>query len=132
MNEQDEPRSERGHATPEDDMAEAPAATEIGEPGTPGAGMTPDVPHAADADLMEHGDAAADPVAHGAVVDASAASVAHHDAATHMDAHTSISDDDHGHAQAALGPIDWAAWGYAIVGGVLGLIVVAVFWVAVN
>lgn len=62
----------------------------------------------------------------------SAASVEHHDASTHMDAHTSLSDDDHGHAEAALGPIDWAAWSYALLAGAAGLVVVALFWVAVN
>jgi hypothetical protein len=50
--------------------------------------------------------------------------VAHHDPVTHMDTHTVISDDDHGHAEARLGPIDWAAWGYAVAGVVVGLVVV--------
>ena len=50
--------------------------------------------------------------------------VAHHDPVTHMDAHTVISDDDHGHAEPRLGPIDWVAWGYAAVGVVVGLVVV--------
>jgi hypothetical protein len=131
VKEQDEPRSEPGHATPEGYTAEKPASTELGEPGTPGAGMTPSVPHAADADLVEHGEAPADPVAAPVHDDAVDDQVAHHDAVTHMDAHTSISDDDHGHAGVALGPIDWGAWGYAIAGGLLGLIVVAVFWFAV-
>ncbi len=62
----------------------------------------------------------------------SAAEVAHHDAATHLDAHTSISDDDHGHAEAALGPIDWGAWAYALVGAAAALVVVALFWVAIS
>jgi hypothetical protein len=62
----------------------------------------------------------------------SAASVEHHDAQTHMDAHTVISDDDHGHAEPRLGPIDWAAWGYALLGAAAGAVVVAMFWVAVN
>jgi hypothetical protein len=119
VTEQDEPRSEPGHGTPEGYTAEKPAIAEIGEPGTPGAGMTADMPHAADADLMEHGDEPAD-------------SVSHHDPVTHMDAHTSISDDDHGHAESALGPIDWGAWGFAILGGLAGLIVIAVFYVAVG
>jgi hypothetical protein len=120
----DEPRSESGAATPEGYTKEEPAATELGEPGTPGAGMTPDVPHAADADLVEHGDAAADPVA--------ADAVAHHDAVTHMDAHTTLSDDDHGHAVTALGPIDWGAWSYAIVGGLAGVVVLAFFMLALG
>ncbi len=62
----------------------------------------------------------------------SAASVAHHDDASHMDAHTALSDDDHGHAEPALGPIDWGAWAYALVGAAAGLVVVALFWVAIR
>lgn len=62
----------------------------------------------------------------------SAATVAHHDANTHMDAHTVISDDDHGHAEPRLGPIDWAAWTYALIGAVAGAIVIALFWVAIT
>jgi hypothetical protein len=58
--------------------------------------------------------------------------VEHHDAATHMDAHTSISDDDHGHAEAALGPIDWATWLYAAIGAASALAVVILFWVAIS
>ena len=56
----------------------------------------------------------------------------HHDPATHMDAHTVISDDDHGHAEGTLGPIDWGAWLYAVVGVIVGLVVVAGFWIALN
>ena len=58
--------------------------------------------------------------------------VAEHDAVTHMDAHTVISDDDHGHAEAALGPIDWPAWGLAVVGALAGAVVLAVLWVALS
>ena len=58
--------------------------------------------------------------------------VAEHDPVTHMDAHTVISDDDHGHAEAALGPIDWATWGYAVLGAAAGALVLAVFWLAVG
>jgi len=58
--------------------------------------------------------------------------VAHHDPATHMDAHTEVSDDDHGHAQPRLGPIDWRAWGYAVAGVVVALLVVAVMWAKVS
>ncbi len=54
--------------------------------------------------------------------------VEHHDPATHMDAHTTISDDDHGHAETPLGPIDWRAWGYALVGVTAGLLVVGLLW----
>ena len=46
--------------------------------------------------------------------------VAEHDPQTHMDAHTTISDDDHGHAEVALGPIDWRAWGLALLGAASG------------
>lgn len=59
-------------------------------------------------------------------------SVVHHDAVTHMDAHASLSDDDHGHAEAALGPIDWGAWGYAILGALSAIAVLYFFWVAVS
>ena len=53
-----------------------------------------------------------------------------HDDATHMDAHATLSDDDHGHAEQALGPIDWAAWGYALLGAIAGLLVLLFFFVA--
>ena len=39
-------------------------------------------------------------------------------------------DDDQGHGEATLGPIDWAVWSYALIGVAAGLIVVAFFWVA--
>jgi hypothetical protein len=58
--------------------------------------------------------------------------VAEHDPVTHMDAHTSISDDDHGHAEGSLGPIDWGAWGLAILGGLSGIVVLAGFWLALG
>lgn len=35
--------------------------------------------------------------------------------------------DDH-HGEPRLGPIDWAAWGYAAAGVLAGLLVVALFW----
>lgn len=59
-------------------------------------------------------------------------SIAEHDAATHMDAHTAISDDDHGHAEMALGPIDWRAWATALLGGAAGIVVLACFAVALS
>ena len=62
--------------------------------------------------------------------DEPASSVEHHDSATHMDAHTSVSDDDHRHAEPQLGPIDWGAWSYALLGAAAALVVVALFWVA--
>ena len=89
--------------------------------------MTFDAPHAADADAVEHGDAPVDPV-----TTDSAASVAHHDTATHMDVHTALSDDDHRHAEAALGPVDWAIWSYALIGVASALIVVALFAIAIS
>lgn len=54
-----------------------------------------------------------------------------HDSGTHMDAHTTLSDDDHGHGEESLGPIDWGAWAVALVSGAAALVVVALFWVAV-
>lgn len=105
MTDNEELRSEPGHATPEGYTAEKPAPSEIGKPGSPGTA-------GADHD--------------------SAASVAHHDTTTHMDAHTAISDDDHGDAEPQLGPIDWAAWAYALVGAAAALVVVALFWVAIT
>ena len=56
-----EPRSPDQAATPEGHTPEAPAADELGQPGTPGAGMSAEVPHGADADLVEvdHGHAEA-------------------------------------------------------------------------
>jgi hypothetical protein len=53
-------------------------------------------------------------------------------APSHMDAHASISDDDHGHAEEPLGPIDWTAWAYGLVGVVAGLLVVGAFWLAIS
>jgi hypothetical protein len=49
---------------------------------------------------------------------------------THQDAHAVLSDDDHGHAEAQLGPIDWPAWGYAVLGVAAGLLIVAFFVLA--
>lgn len=57
---------------------------------------------------------------------------AEHDAATHTDAHATLSDDDHGHTHSALGPIDWPAWGLAIVGALAGALVLAGFWLALG
>ncbi|MEP7157875.1 MAG: hypothetical protein ABI797_00470 [Chloroflexota bacterium] len=58
--------------------------------------------------------------------------VAEHATDSHMDAHTTLSDDDHGHAEEALGPIDWRAWGLAVLGALSGVVVLAGFWVALN
>jgi len=54
--------------------------------------------------------------------------VAHHDPVTHMDAHSTLSDDDHGHGEVALGPIDWGMWAYAVIGA-LGAVIVLAFFV---
>lgn len=53
-------------------------------------------------------------------------------AATHMDAHAVLSDDDHGHAETPLGPIDWAAWGAGAIGVIAGAIVVLFFALAIS
>ena len=58
--------------------------------------------------------------------------VAEHDPVTHMDGHTALSDDDHGHAEESLGPIDWGAWGVALLGALSGVMVLAGFWMALN
>jgi hypothetical protein len=58
--------------------------------------------------------------------------IAEHATDSHMDAHTAISDDDHGHAEGTLGPIDWGAWGLAILGGASGVLVLAGFWLALG
>lgn len=58
--------------------------------------------------------------------------LAEHDPVTHMDAHTALSDDDHGHAEMALGSIDWRAWGLALIGAASGVLVLACFWVALS
>jgi hypothetical protein len=39
-----------------------------------------------------------------------------------------IAHDDHGHAEAQLGPIDWGAWLYAVGGFVFGMLAVGAFW----
>jgi hypothetical protein len=100
----------------------------MGKLGTPGAGMTPAVPHPADAEAVEEAGRAADAgAAHPAP---GADAVTHHDADAHMDAHTTISDDDHGHAEPRVGPVDWTAWGYAAIGTAAGLLIVALFYLA--
>jgi hypothetical protein len=102
VSEDEAPRSEPGHGTPEGYTSEKPAPSEEGEPGAP-----------------------ADPHHDEAVTGDE-----YHEAPTHMDAHTSISDDDHGHGEVPLGPIDWGAWGVAVVSGGAALLVVVLFWVA--
>ena len=50
------------------------------------------------------------------------------------DAHTTNDDHDsgHGHAPAGepLGPVDWIAWGYALVGALVGAMVAVALFVA--
>ena len=86
--------------TPEGHSPERPAPDELGKEGTPGAGMTPAVPHAADARAVGQVQPPAD-------------------------AHA-----DQGHSEPRLGPIDWPAWGYAVVGVAAGLLVAGLFWMA--
>lgn len=50
----------------------------------------------------------------------------------HVGGHATAADDDHGHAEARVGPIDWGAWACALIGAAAGAIVLAVFWVAIN
>jgi hypothetical protein len=52
--------------------------------------------------------------------------------ATHMDAHATVSDDDHGHADVSLGPIDWGMWAYGVIGVAAGLLVVLFLWLAIS
>ena len=92
---------ERPGTTPEGHTQEEPRASELGEQGSPGAGRTSDVPHAADAERLESGEA-----------------------------HTGLSDEDHGHSEPRLGPVDWGAWAYAALGVLSGLLVVGLFWMA--
>jgi len=58
--------------------------------------------------------------------------VAHLNAATHMDVHTSLSDGDHGHAEQPLGPIDWQKWAFALAGAISGLIVLLFFYAGIS
>jgi hypothetical protein len=122
---------ERPRTTPEGHTPEEPRPDELGKKGTPGAGMTEDVPHAADARAVEVGDP---PAAGEAIGDAHGAGAVTVDHAvdSHTDAHATVSEDDHAHAEPRLGPIDWPAWTYAVVGAALGLLVVATFYIAIS
>lgn len=88
--------------------------------------MTPAVPHPADAEAVEEAGGGADAAHRARGADA----VTRHDAASHMDAHTALSDDDHGHAEPRVGAVDWTAWGYAAIGTAAGLLIVALFYLA--
>ncbi|HVM29361.1 MAG TPA: hypothetical protein VM305_01130 [Candidatus Limnocylindrales bacterium] len=48
------------------------------------------------------------------------------------DTHGDVHDAGQGaeHEEARVGPIDWAAWGYALIGVAVALVVIAAFWVA--
>ena len=105
---------EHSRTTPEGHTPEEPAPSELGKRGTPGAGMNGEVPHAADARMIEGED--------------DHATDDHHTAA-HADA--AHPDEEHGHDEPRLGPIDWPAWGHAALGVLAGLIVVVMFFVAV-
>lgn len=49
-----------------------------------------------------------------------------------MDEHATLSDDDHDHAEEALGPIDWKAWLFALGGLAAGAVVLLGFWIATS
>jgi hypothetical protein len=131
----------RPRTTPEGHTPEEPRPSELGKEGTPGAGMTEEVPHAADARAVEAGEkpAAGEPKgeAHASATTVEATS-AEHAAGTHTDAHAAPGDedhahaDDHAHAEPRLGPIDWPAWGYAVVGVILALLVIVTFFIAIS
>jgi hypothetical protein len=55
-----------------------------------------------------------------------------HGAAAHAGAPGDSHAGGHGadHHEERLGPVDWAAWGYVVVGVAVALAVVAAFWVA--
>jgi hypothetical protein len=99
--------------TPEGHTPEQPRPSELGKPGSPGAGMTTEVPHAADARAVEAGGEHAEGEPLG-------------------DAHAALGDDDHAHAEPKLGPIDWPAWASAAAGVAVALAVVALFYVAIT
>lgn len=129
----DEPKSDIPVGTPEGYTKEEPAISELGEPGTPGAGMTATAPHAADAELVEAGGGPADTAPARVIVTTSGGTgLAHDDAAPHDDAHAVGSADDHGHAEATLGPIDFAGWAWAVVGGLAGIVVLVFFYLAIT
>jgi hypothetical protein len=131
----EEPKSDTPVGTPEGYTREEPTVSELGEPGTPGAGMTASAPHAADADLVEDGDRPAAPAPAPApviVTTSGGSGVAHGDAARDGDAHAFEAADDHGHGETRLGPIDVAGWAWAVVGGLAGIVVLAFFYLAIT
>jgi hypothetical protein len=52
-----------------------------------------------------------------------------HGGGGHGDGHAAA---EHGHGDVRLGPIDWAGWAYAALGVVVGVVVVAAFWLAIS
>ena len=58
--------------------------------------------------------------------------IAEHDPQAHIDAHATQSDDDHGHSEGALGPIDWQSWTYGLLGVAAGALVLLAFWLALR
>lgn len=66
---------------------------------------------------------------HGDDVPGHAGAVAHHDLSDHGDDH---GHDDHAHAEEALGPIDWLAWGAGALGIVIGVAIALCFVLATS
>jgi hypothetical protein len=80
--------------TPEGHTPEKPSADEYGKPGTPAAGLSPEVPHAADAANAR---------------DVHESTEVHAADASHVDA-------GHEDESELLGPIDWRAWAASALG----------------
>ncbi|MEA2622868.1 MAG: hypothetical protein QOH61_1778 [Chloroflexota bacterium] len=108
--------------TPEGHTPEAAAPDEFGKPGTPAAGLSPDVPHPADAEDVERSD------------DDRHAADAHHVGGGHDHEHMTTGHahgDDHSTDQGEeLGPIDWGAWGLSALGLASGAVVALALFVA--
>ncbi len=83
--------------TPEGHTPEAAAPDEFGKKGTPAAGLSPEVPHAADA------------------TDPKAEAADDHGQAREADVH----------GAEPLGPIDWPAWGASAFGVIVALLIAA-------
>ncbi len=96
--------------TPEGHTPEKPALDEYGKLGTPAAGLSPEVPHAADAE--EAGDGTESTEVH-------AVEPPHIDGShvqAHDVAHADDAESEHADEAEPLGPIDWRAWGAAGLG----------------
>jgi hypothetical protein len=123
----------------EGETPERPAPQEAGTPGTPGEGqaiggrtvvgggasaLDPDAAHATViGHAAEDGHAAAHTtVVHGATDHAPA----------HGDGHDEHADAGHdAHGEPRVGPIDWPAWGASALGIVVGVVIAALFYLAV-